>query len=283
MSGTTGTPRTSTYLLSNEFQDGQAAGAIVPQYIRDFIASVVAGTITPPVNVNPIRIFTTTPITQISTDSILISNITSSYTGANTVVNLITPTVAGTVITIKDGSGNATANPIQINPSGTATIDGAATLILKWAYSSVDLVWTGSNWNVLRLQQPPMQTTFLIAVNNGSSGTVSFTHSPALYGYGTTAPSLLQISTYDGNTGGTYGANFTVQTAWENSVASIQQSAAFGEVNQAGYFVFGSGSASLSWINVAANGSAFTLQITNSANTGTNPNSYYVSLSNFGS
>lgn len=30
MSGTSGTPRTQSYLLTNEFQDGQAAGVYSP-------------------------------------------------------------------------------------------------------------------------------------------------------------------------------------------------------------------------------------------------------------
>lgn len=50
MSGTTGTPRTQSYLLSTEFQDGQQAGAIDPQDIRDFIVttgSYAQGSVTP--------------------------------------------------------------------------------------------------------------------------------------------------------------------------------------------------------------------------------------------
>jgi hypothetical protein len=41
MSGTTGTVQTDTALL-NEFADGQAAGAIVPQYVRNVIVSKTA-------------------------------------------------------------------------------------------------------------------------------------------------------------------------------------------------------------------------------------------------
>lgn len=40
MSGNTGSIRTSSYLLSSEFEDGQAAGSITPQDMRDLIVSV---------------------------------------------------------------------------------------------------------------------------------------------------------------------------------------------------------------------------------------------------
>lgn len=41
MSGTTGTPRTQSYLLTTEFQDGQAPGSISPQDMRDIIVSTL--------------------------------------------------------------------------------------------------------------------------------------------------------------------------------------------------------------------------------------------------
>jgi hypothetical protein len=41
MSGTTGTRRADTYLLTSEFQDGQAAGSITPQDMRDLVVSKV--------------------------------------------------------------------------------------------------------------------------------------------------------------------------------------------------------------------------------------------------
>lgn len=41
MSGTTGTPRTQSYLLTTEFQDGQSAGSVTPQRMRDLIVSTV--------------------------------------------------------------------------------------------------------------------------------------------------------------------------------------------------------------------------------------------------
>lgn len=39
MSGTTGTPRMQSYLLTNEFQDGQAAGSVTTRNMRDLIVS----------------------------------------------------------------------------------------------------------------------------------------------------------------------------------------------------------------------------------------------------
>lgn len=52
MSGTTGTPRTPTFLLTQTFQDGQPNSSITPSDERDFVTSVVpwdavAGTATP--------------------------------------------------------------------------------------------------------------------------------------------------------------------------------------------------------------------------------------------
>lgn len=40
MSGTSGTSRTQSYLLTNEFQDGQPAGSISAQDMRDFVVSM---------------------------------------------------------------------------------------------------------------------------------------------------------------------------------------------------------------------------------------------------
>lgn len=40
MSGTTGLSQTISYLLGNEFQDGQSAGSITPRYIRDIVATI---------------------------------------------------------------------------------------------------------------------------------------------------------------------------------------------------------------------------------------------------
>ena len=54
----------------------------------------------------------------------------------------------GKVYIVKDSVGDAQANPITINATGS-TIDGAASYILNIDWSSVTLVYNGIEWNVV--------------------------------------------------------------------------------------------------------------------------------------
>lgn len=65
--------------------------------------------------------------------------------GART-VTLPDPTnaVAGLEVTIVDALGNSGAGNITIDPSGSGTINGAATLVLSTNYSSARLQWVSA-------------------------------------------------------------------------------------------------------------------------------------------
>lgn len=68
--------------------------------------------------------------------------------GAATAVNLEATPVTGATKRIKDGKGDAAANPLTITPAA-GTIDGGATLVLSTNYASVDLIYNGTEWNAL--------------------------------------------------------------------------------------------------------------------------------------
>lgn len=83
-------------------------------------------------------------VTVALTDYIVVVNKTI---GAATVVNLPAGT-ANQHYVIKDGKGDAGANNITITPAA-GTIDGAATLVLVANYASAELVYNGTQWNVI--------------------------------------------------------------------------------------------------------------------------------------
>ena len=134
------TSRNAPYLLGTEFEDSQPAGSITPQSLRDFIGSVQSGTIF------TTRVVTASgAITMLSSDSIIIVNM---GTPSAVTVNLIANPVTNQQITIKDGAGNASTYNITITPN-SGNIDGASSLVLNNNYASVDLVYNGTQWNVV--------------------------------------------------------------------------------------------------------------------------------------
>jgi len=68
-------------------------------------------------------------------------------TSARTIIPLATPTT-GQMHRIKDNTGNAGTNNITITPSGE-NIDGASSFVINQNYASVDIVFNGSQWNIL--------------------------------------------------------------------------------------------------------------------------------------
>lgn len=99
------------------------------------------------------RTATSTPVTVTSaTDCVVI--VALSVPGAST-VNLPAG-VAGQYFVIIDGNGDATTNNITINPNGTETINGAASLVISSDNDAVVLVFHGTNWSV----QSQYTTTF---------------------------------------------------------------------------------------------------------------------------
>jgi hypothetical protein len=84
-------------------------------------------------------------ITVATADDVIVVNQTS---GAAITVNLPSSPVTGTVYEIKDGKGDSTTNNITITPAA-GTIDGGATFVIAKNYTSISLLYNGSEWNVL--------------------------------------------------------------------------------------------------------------------------------------
>jgi hypothetical protein len=84
-------------------------------------------------------------VTVTTADDIVIINKT---VGAATVVNLPATPTNGEWFTIKDGKGDAGTNTITITPAA-GTIDGQATHLIESNYGSRELVYNGTEWNVM--------------------------------------------------------------------------------------------------------------------------------------
>lgn len=84
------------------------------------------------------------PYTTLATDNVILVDTSSA---ANT-INLMTGPKAGQSYRIKDRNGNATTNNITITPA-TGNIDGASNYVISLNYGSVDLVYNGTQWNIL--------------------------------------------------------------------------------------------------------------------------------------
>ena len=80
-----------------------------------------------------------------ATDQIVIVNKSS---GSATSLTLPSNPVTGMVYTIKDGKGDALSNNITITPS-SGTIDGSSNLVIVANYASVNLVYNGTEWNII--------------------------------------------------------------------------------------------------------------------------------------
>lgn len=83
------------------------------------------------------------PYTTLTSDYVILVD-SSAARG----ISLIASPVTGQTYRIKDNVGSATANNITITPAA-GNIDGAATLVISTNYGAVDLVYNGTQWNVL--------------------------------------------------------------------------------------------------------------------------------------
>ena len=94
-----------------------------------------------------VRVATTTPITvSATTDSVISIKVPGPVAVA---VNLPAGTTS-TTFTIKDGLGLAApATPINITAYGSNTIDGSTTATIAAAYSSLTIVFDGTQWIVI--------------------------------------------------------------------------------------------------------------------------------------
>lgn len=95
----------------------------------------------------PILQFITTPgaypYTTLTSDQVILVD----SSAARTITPLASP-ATGQTYTIKDNVGTAATFNITITPSGK-NIDGSASYVINTNYGSVDIVYNGTQWNVI--------------------------------------------------------------------------------------------------------------------------------------
>ena len=79
------------------------------------------------------------------TDYVVLVNKTS---GSATAVTLPASPAAWRPYNIKDGKGDAAANPITIADPNGKTIDGAGSLVINTNRGAETLRWTGAEWSI---------------------------------------------------------------------------------------------------------------------------------------
>lgn len=89
----------------------------------------------------PVTIVTTTPFNATTSQYFLGVNVAAPAS----VVLPVSPT--GTVFIIKDIDGDALTNPITVTAS--TTIDGSASATINSPYGSLQLVFNGTEWNIV--------------------------------------------------------------------------------------------------------------------------------------
>ena len=96
-------------------------------------------------NPSPVHVttVTTTSYTALATDYFLNVDTSLHATSINLPVGVL-----GTVYIIKDGTGNASVNPITINGSGGQVIDGSVATI-NAPFGSISLIFNGSQWSIV--------------------------------------------------------------------------------------------------------------------------------------
>lgn len=133
------TVRTQNYLLTQVFQDNQPDESISQQDMRDFIVSLS-------VLLKQVRVVTVSgPITVTATDAIIIVNKT---VGEATAITLIPAPTVGQFISIKEGKGDGGANNLTISPTA-GTIDGASSVVISTNFGFKNMVYNGTQWNVV--------------------------------------------------------------------------------------------------------------------------------------
>lgn len=84
-------------------------------------------------------------VTVATSDDVVVVNKSS---GAATTVNLPASPATGDTYTIKDGKGDAVTNNITLTPAA-GNIDGAATFVMNLNYQSIDVIYNGTQWNII--------------------------------------------------------------------------------------------------------------------------------------
>jgi hypothetical protein len=126
--------------------DSGAIGATTPSTIKGTTGNFSGILTTGSGSVHNVRVITATgAITIATTDDYVVINKT---TGAASAVALYATPTTGSMFCIKDGKGDANANPITITPAA-GNIDGAATFVMNQNYQANCFIYNATQWNVL--------------------------------------------------------------------------------------------------------------------------------------
>lgn len=99
-----------------------------------------------PIGIRYRTVFVAGAYTVLATDELLLVDTTAAR--AITLPDALTLSI-GHVLTVKDSTGTANTFNITITPSGTQTIDGAASKVINTAYGVLRLVTDSHNWLTL--------------------------------------------------------------------------------------------------------------------------------------
>jgi len=90
------------------------------------------------------------PYTALATDVVIVVD----CSGGPVTVNLPAGS-ANRTYTILDAGGDAATSNITIVPDGAETIEGGANLVLNTNFAAAQLIWDGTDWNVLTTKPSP--------------------------------------------------------------------------------------------------------------------------------
>jgi hypothetical protein len=111
-----------------------------------------SGNLHGPMVLNEITIKTTAGAVTMLNEAVLIVNKDS---GASTAVTLPANPSRGRLVRIKDGKGDAATNNITITPAA-GNVDGAANYVIAENYGSVEIMYNGTQWNVVAASEASM-------------------------------------------------------------------------------------------------------------------------------
>lgn len=84
-------------------------------------------------------------ITALNTDNVIVVD---KDTGAATTVFLPAVPADSQLLIVKDGKGDANSNNITLDGNG-GNIDGGSTLVIGSSYGWNQLIWNGTQWNII--------------------------------------------------------------------------------------------------------------------------------------
>ena len=151
-----------------------------------------------------VRVPTSSPVTVLSTDAAILSNLSS----AGPVTFNLPTGITNQYYIIGDAKGDAATNNITINTSSSQTIDGASSYTINWNWGAVGLLFNGTQWSILNFYRPQFLASFPSRTSSTASTTATVNDNLVWLTYAgartftlpSSAPNGLVIAVGDGNT-----------------------------------------------------------------------------------